>query len=183
MSVSSDKYSQATPLAIPLTDTSVARGLQIAVILALLIQCVVLLPAAPLAAAVSGFMLLITLGSLRRTEQATGVLYLSEEGWCLVDTKGISWFAQTQAVSMVTFACVVLLRRGYRSRWVVLTRGSCGTGPWRALRRAVTLYARPTGIKDRIRARLPRLGVVQREVKSPALAALQRAENHQFRNH
>lgn len=183
MSVSSDTYSPATRLAIPLTDTSVARRLQIAIVLALLIQIVVLLPAAPLAAAVSGLMLLITLGSLQRTEQATGVLYLTEEGWCLVDTQGISWHAQTQAISMVTVACVVLLHRGCRTRWVVLTRGSCGTGPWRALRRAVTLHAGSTGVKDRIRARLPGFGVVQREVKSPTLPALQRAENHQFRDH
>ena len=183
MSVSSDTYSPVTRLAMPLTDTSVARRLQIAVTLALLVQVVVLLQAAPLAAAVSGLMLCITLGSLRLTEAATGILYLTDEGWCLVDTRGRSWRAQTQAISMLTVACVIILRRGYRSRWVVMTRASCGTGPWRTLRRAVTLYARPTGVKDRIRARLPGLGVVQRKVKSPALPAFQRAANHQLRDH
>lgn len=172
-----------TRLAIPLTDTPMVRWLHLTVVFALLIQALVLLSFAPLASGVTLGLAALTLSSLRQAGQARGVLYLTEEGWCLVDGAGLCWRAQTQAVSMVSFACAVHLRRGWNSRWVVVTRSALGTGPWRGLRRAVTLYARPARLKDRVRARLQGRRVVQGEVQPPTLLSLQRAANHQLRDH
>lgn len=146
MPASSTESSPATLLAIPLTDAPAVRWLHVVIVLALSIQVLVLLPHAPLLAAGSLAMVALTLGSLRRSGQATGVLYLTTEGWCLVDKTGQCWRAPSHAASLVSFACAMRLRRGFRCRWVVVTPGVCGTGPWRALRRAVTLYARRPGV-------------------------------------
>ncbi len=172
-----------TRLAIPLTDTPLVRWLHLTVILALLIQALVLLSFAPLASGACLCLIAFALSSLRQAEHTRGVLYLTEEGWCLVDGAGRYWRAQTQAVSMVSYACALHLRRGWSCRWVVVTRSACGTGPWRDLRRAVTLYARPARLKDRVRARLQGRRVVQGEMQPPALPSLQRAANHQLRDH
>lgn len=183
MPVSSTESSPATLLVIRLVDTSPARWLHVVIACPLLLQGVLLLPAAPLAAAVSFVACALVLWSLRQTSMATGELSLTGEGWCLVDDAGVHWRAPVHAVSMVSFACSIKLRRGHRCRWVFVTRSICGTGPWRALRRAVTLYARPTRFKDRIRARLEGIRVVQREVQPAALSALQRTANHQLGHH
>lgn len=179
----STESSPVTLLAITLADTSPARWLHLAIVCALLVQCALLLSAAPLAAAATFSACLLALWSLRQTSLATGLLTLTEEGWCLVDDKGRCWRAPLHAISMMPFACAIPLRRGYRCRWVLVTRGVCSTGPWRALRRAVTLYARPIRFKDRIRARLQGVRVVQREVQPAALSTLQRTADHQLGHH
>ena len=183
MPVSSTESSPATLLAIPLADTSLAQWLHKAIVCALILQGVLLSLAAPLAASASFAACVLAVWSLRQTSLATGQLTLTNEGWCLVDNAGVCWRAPVHAVSMVFCACSIPLRRGYRCRWVLVTRGVCGTGPWRSLRRAVTLYARPVRFKDRIRARLQGVRVVQGEVQPTALSTFQRAANHQLRHH
>lgn len=150
---------------------------------ALVVQCALLLSVAPLAAAATCGASVLALWSLRQASLATGLLTLTEEGWCLVDDAGMRWRAPLPAISMVSFACAIPLRRGYRCRWVLVTRGVCGTGPWRALRRAVTLYARPIRFKDRVRSRLKGVRVIQREVQPAALPTFQRTANHQLGHH
>jgi len=181
--VLSTESSPVTLLAIPLADTGPARWLHLVIVCALLVQCAMLLSVAPFAAAATVTASLLALWSFRQTSLATGLLTLSEEGWCLIDDAGLCWRAPLYAISMVSFACAIPLRRGCRCRWVLVTRGVCGTGPWRSLRRAVTLYARPIRLKDRIRSRRQGVRVVQREVQPATLSTRQRTANHQFGHH
>ena len=183
MPVSSTESSPARLLVIPLTDAPATRWLHIVIALALFVQVPVLLVSAPRAAAVTLVMAALTLWSLRRTRLATGKLYLTQGGWCLVDDAGACWRAPLHAVSMLPFACAMHLRRGFRRRWVVVTRADVGTGAWRALRRAINLYALRPGFQDRVRRRLQGVGEIQREEQPAALTPLQRTANHQLGHH
>lgn len=145
---------------------------------ALFIQAVLLGNAAPIAAGTSFVLAVTAFAGSRGANHVPGNLYLTANAWCLVDPAGRHWRAPVHAAALSPFAFSLHLRSGLRSRWVLVTQRDCGTGPWRALRRAVTLYARPVGFKDRVRARLQCLGIIQREVQSPTLPARQRTANH-----
>lgn len=183
MPASSTESLPATLLVIPLADTSPARWLHFLIVFSLILQTVLLLPAEPLAATVTFAASALVLWSLWQTSQAVGKLYLTDDGWCLVDGAGMRWRAPLHAVSMVSFACSISVRNGTCCRWLFVTRGVCGTVQWRALRLAVTLYARPARLKDRVLSCLESFREVQREVQPAALPPLKRTANHQLGHH
>ena len=160
---SSTISSPATLLVIPLTDARVARWVHGVIAVMLFVQALMMKSAAP-AACISLLLALLACWSARRAQRATGQLYFTQAGWCLVDEQGVCWRAPAHAAAMPAFAFALHLRRGFRARWVVLTRADCGTGPWRALRRAVTLYGRRPGLKDRVLGRRQCLRKVPGEV-------------------
>ncbi len=153
----------ATLLAIPLTDARVARRLHGVIAVMLFVQAL-MMKSAPPAACISLLLALLACCAARRAQRATGQLYFTQAGWCLVDKQGVCWRAPAHAAAMPAFAFALHLRRGLRTRWVVLTRADCGTGPWRALRRTVTLYGRRPGLKDRVLGRRQCLREVPGEV-------------------